>query len=343
MTDPQLCDEEGRLAALLRYQVLDSGPEKPFDKITELVKLVFDVPICAITLIDRDRQWIKSIRGLDVKETPRSESFCTHAVGGREPLIIRDARADPRFADNAAVTGALNIRSYVGAPLRSPDGYNLGALCVLDTRPRDFDATQIQILKHFASLVMGELELRTIAERDHLTGALTRRGFRSQVDREIARYQRHGRVSALLVFDIDHFKAINDRYGHPIGDAVLTSVTSACEQVIRPSDALGRLGGEEFGIIMSETTAREGLLAAERFRKAVERLRFTDQPDLRVSASFGVAPISSARCSPDRWLSDADEAMYLAKREGRNRVCTAQERFEVAGGAPAARSIARVG
>jgi diguanylate cyclase (GGDEF)-like protein len=322
MSDPKLTDEEGRLAALNRYDVLDSEPEQPFEKITKLVSAVLNVPICAVSLIDRDRQWFKSKQGLYLQQTSRSISFCTHTIKAHEPLVIADALADERFCDNPLVLGPPFIRSYAGVPLRSPDGYNLGALCAIDINPRQFSDDQISILKSFSALVVDELELRRIADRDHLTGALTRRGFLAQLDKEIARHQRHARASALLMFDVDHFKKINDGYGHPLGDAVLKAVSECCENALRPTDTFGRLGGEEFGILLSETTASDALLAAERFRMAIAQMRLCEHPELRVTASFGVAPITAERCKPGTWLSDADEAMYLAKRQGRDRCCT---------------------
>lgn len=106
MLDAKLQDEAGRMAALKRYDVLDTPPEQPFDKITSLVKNVLGVPICAVSLVDRERQWFKSIQGLDVRETPRSISFCTHTIQAAEPLIVSDALEDPRFRSNPLVPGA---------------------------------------------------------------------------------------------------------------------------------------------------------------------------------------------------------------------------------------------
>ncbi len=323
MLNPKLSDEEGRLAALHRYQVLDTGAEAPFDKITTIVKTVLNVPICAVSLVDR--QWFKSIQGLSAPETPRSLSFCAHTIQTDQPMLIPDAAADARFSSNPLVLGAPSIRSYAGVPLQSPDGYNLGALCAIDTQPRSFDAAQVDLLKNFAALVVDELELRRIADRDHLTGALTRRGFLQQMGNEGERYERYGRPSALLMLDVDHFKSINDSFGHPAGDAVLKAVATCCGSAARASDVVGRLGGEEFGVLLPETSADEAMMAAERFRQAIETLRFPMLDGVTVTASFGVAPLNHERRDPERWLADADEALYRAKRNGRNR-CTSSDR-----------------
>jgi diguanylate cyclase (GGDEF)-like protein len=322
-------DEEGRLAALHRYQVLDTAAEAPFDKITAIVKTVLDVPICAVSLVDRDRQWFKSSVGLSVPETPRSVSFCAHTIQTDQPMVIADATLDIRFSANALVVGAPFIRSYAGVPLQSPDGYNLGALCAIDTRPRRFDETQVALLRNFAALVVDELELRRIADRDHLTGALTRRGFLQAMEKEIERFKRYGRPSALLMLDVDRFKSINDRFGHPAGDIVLQAVAACCDATVRPSDVFGRLGGEEFGILLPETTADEAMAGAERFRRAIEALRFPTLDDVLATASFGVAPLTADRCDANRWLVDADAALYRAKHAGRNRCVASDRRLHV--------------
>jgi len=323
MREPKLLDEEGRLAALIRYDVLDTPPEAPFEKITSLVQDVLQVPISAVSLIDREKQWFKSIQGLDTRQTPRSISFCGHTIRTDDALIVADALQDPRFSSNPLVLGEPHIRSYAGVPLRSPDGYNVGALCAIDTVPREFSVAQLGILRSFASLVVDELELRRIAGRDHLTGALTRRGFVEQLKKEISRCRRHGRESVLVLMDIDHFKRVNDSFGHPAGDSVLKAVSSACVQALRDNDLFGRLGGEEFAILLTETDPRGGLEAAEKLRAAIERLRVDVAGGVRVTASFGVSSFARSVSTPEEWIAKADEALYSAKRSGRNRCVVA--------------------
>ena len=319
MFDSKLFDEEGRLAALERYDILDTPPEAPFEKITALVQDVLKVPICAVSLLDRDRQWFKSVQGLDSGETVRPISFCTHTIKANDPLIIQDALQDPRFATNPLVVGDPGIRSYAGVPLHTPDGYNVGALCAIDTVPRDYSPAQIGILASFAALVVDELELRRIAERDHLTQALTRRGFVEQMKKEIARCHRHGRDSVFVMMDIDHFKSVNDRFGHPAGDEVLKAVSAACAGMLRDNDALGRLGGEEFGILLTETDTAGGLAAVEKLRRTIEQLTVDVGGGIRVTSSFGLAGLSSTVKTPDDWVREADQALYAAKHSGRNR------------------------
>jgi hypothetical protein len=171
MIDTKLADEAARLAALRRYEILDTLPEAPFDRITGLVKAVFEVPIALVSLIDADRQWLKSCVGMDVSETPREISFCTHTIQRREPMVIANATEDPRFANNPLVTGPPYIASYLGAPLETPDGYNVGSLCAIDTKPRTFSATQIEVMKSFAADRTGGLPDRSGDAPQVLPGA----------------------------------------------------------------------------------------------------------------------------------------------------------------------------
>ena len=323
MTDKKLTDEAGRLAALRRSEILDTAPEASFDRITRLVQTVLNVPIALVSLIDADRQWLKSCVGLGLSETSREVSFCSHTIRRREPMVVPDACEDPRFANNPLVTGPPHIASYLGVPLETPDGYNLGALCAIDVKPREFSTEQIEVMKGFAALVMDELELRRIAQVDFLTGVATRRGFCLEMDKAISRFKRHGRGSALLTLDVDHFKQVNDTYGHPAGDAVLRAVAARLERLVRASDLVGRLGGEEFGILLADADLNEATQCAERFRAAIEEMAIENDPPLRVTASFGLSVLDNATWTANDWLAAADKALYKAKRSGRNRWCVA--------------------
>ena len=318
--DRKLADEAGRLLALKRYGVLDTGAEQNFDAITAIICEVLDVPICAVSLIDETRQWFKSSVGLEVAETAREVAFCDHTIRGREVMTVEDATADARFADNLLVTGHHDFRSYAGAPLVSPDGYNLGALCAIDHRPRIFDGVQLALLERFSKLVVEQLELRTMAHRDFLTGALTRRSFCEEGKAALRQQAGDGSPAALLSFDLDHFKSINDRLGHLAGDEVLKGVVATCQATLRPGDSLGRIGGEEFAVLLPGTDSAQAEACAERLRAAIEAWRPAGCP--RVTASFGLAMAIDVT-DLDDWFAIADAALYRAKRSGRNRCIAA--------------------
>lgn len=318
MTDPRLTDEPGRIAALRRLEVLDTVPEAQFDKIVALVCTVLEVPSAAVTLVDEHRQWNKAREGLAAAELPRSASFCSHTIRQREPLVVEDATLDPRFAENVFVTAPGGIRAYAGVPLTTADGYNVGALCAIDVVPRRFTPAQLEVLVKFAQLVVDELELRQIAATDQLTGALSRRGFLAVIDKELARYRRGGAPAALILLDIDHFKRVNDSWGHATGDTVLRELVACCVAQLRPNDTVGRLGGEEFALLLPDCGPAAALATAERMRGAIAATGFGVDRALTVTASFGIAPHTGQRVA-ETWIAAADAPLYMAKRTGRNR------------------------
>ncbi|WP_091737059.1 sensor domain-containing diguanylate cyclase [Phenylobacterium immobile] len=320
MNDAKLMDEQGRLAALQRYNVLDTMPEPSFDRITQLVQSVLNVPMSAVSLIDQDRQWFKSRQGIGDSETSRGVSFCTHTIQQRETMNVGDALTDVRFAENPLVVGPPHIRSYLGAPLSTPDGYNVGSLCAIDTVPRVFDASQLAMLSTLASMIVDELELRVIAQSDGLTGAMTRRGFLIEGDKALARLRSDAVPCAMILLDADHFKSINDTYGHPMGDLVLKAIAKHCRDLVPAGCMVGRLGGEEFAILLTgDAAAADNALAfAETVRAGLERLQMGTLPQA-VTASFGVALGDPLTASCEAWLATADVALYAAKRTGRNR------------------------
>ena len=147
------------------------------------------------------------------------------------------------------------------------------------------------MLKTFAAMVSEEMELRRMAKVDQLTGTLTRRAFLLEAEKAINRFVRHKQTSALVLFDIDHFKQVNDTFGHPAGDEVLRSITSGVTALLRKSDVMGRLGGEEFGVLVVNSEASQAYESAERYRKAVEMMVFEHDAGAQVTASFGIAQV----------------------------------------------------
>lgn len=318
-SDPRLTDEAGRQAALDRYEIVDTPSEEAFDRITDLVRTVLRVPMSTVTLIDHDRQWFKSRAGVAASETPRSIAFCNRAIQAHEPLVIPDARLHPDFRENPLVRGEPGVVAYAGVPLRSPDGYNVGTLCALDVERRDFSAEQIDVLGKLAAIVIDEFELRRIAASDALTGLLSRRAMLSAIAAGARDDGRDGIAGSLLLLDIDHFKSINDRFGHPAGDEVLRAVAQACGDVAAGIGPAGRIGGEEFAILLPSVEAREAMRLAERLRAATASLALDVIDRRRVTISVGVSAARHPVGSAARWLAAADALLYEAKRAGRDR------------------------
>lgn len=150
-------DEQERLAAVRSLNLLDTEPEERFDRYTRIAAALFDVPVALVTLVDKDRQWFKSCVGTQECETSREVSFCAHALKCHEVMVVPDALADRRFADNPIVTGGPRIRFYAGAPLFLPGGHCVGTLCIIDHRPRNLTEAERKLLEDLGHLVEKEL------------------------------------------------------------------------------------------------------------------------------------------------------------------------------------------
>ncbi|RYZ88164.1 MAG: hybrid sensor histidine kinase/response regulator, partial [Proteobacteria bacterium] len=157
---PVLENEFERLAALNKYNVLDTLPQGEFDDIVEIASYVFQTPTALISLVDATRQWFKARKGMPSSETSRDESFCAHALSSDGPLIVPDATADDRFIGNPLVDAENGIRSYAGAPLITPEGFKIGTLCVIDQETRSYTPAQISTLEALARQVVQLLEQR---------------------------------------------------------------------------------------------------------------------------------------------------------------------------------------
>jgi diguanylate cyclase (GGDEF)-like protein len=185
-------------------------------------------------------------------------------------------------------------------------------------RPKD---RQIQAI--MASLEEAKRIAEDLARFDALTGVLSRRALFEALDLEVARAKRYGSALACLMLDLDHFKAINDTYGHPFGDRVLHLIARVISDHCRTNDHLGRYGGEEFLIILPETRIDGATMLAERVRSAVAETSL-GQDDERITLSIGVAKWRDGDGSAKRLIAQADQALLEAKSAGRNRIVTSQ-------------------
>jgi two-component sensor histidine kinase len=186
-------DEARRLAAVKRYHILDTPPDGSFDRITAIAADLFSVPISIVSLVDHDRIWFKSHHGLAVQQIDRAPGLCASAILQNDVWILPDAKTDIRSLANPLVAGEFGLRFYVGVPLRTSDGHNLGTLCVIDREPRTVTDKQIAQLKNLASVVMDQMELRLSARRavSDLSGVI------SEKDAALRR-------SEMMAKEIDH-------------------------------------------------------------------------------------------------------------------------------------------
>ena len=172
---PIPANEAERLIALERYDLMDTPSEASFERLVQIATRFLHVPIAMVTVIDRDRQWFKACIGTDLRENTRALSFCAYTILSDSITVVPDAALDARFADNPVVT-QLGIRFYAGVPLRTPDGFNIGTLCVYDTEPRPagLEAWQTEMLSDLAAVVMESFEARRVATRATKTEAQLR-------------------------------------------------------------------------------------------------------------------------------------------------------------------------
>ena len=332
-------DEVERLASLRQLQLLDTPIDERFERITRIAQHSLNVPMVAFSLVDKERQWFKSEQGIGASETPRKVAFCAHAILQDDILLVPDATKDARFDDNPVVTGDMNVRFYAGCPVRAPDGRKVGTLCAIDTKPRDISKSDLQSLRDLVSVLETELraialskaqnqlqdELNTaqlLALVDPLTRLWNRRGIFELLGKRWSEATRAGKMVVVAMADIDHFKKINDTYGHPTGDAVLQAVSRKLLSVLRDEDAVGRVGGEEFLLILTGCQPAELKRTVERIRLAVcETSVGIGDTMIDVTMSFGAtAVMPDESISADTLVSFADKALYNAKQSGRNRV-----------------------
>jgi len=190
--------ERERLSLLKALQLLDTPPEPTFDRITRLASQLLQVPIALVSLVDEQRQWFKSRVGLEACETPREYAFCAHAILQTTPLVVNDASRDPRFIDNPLVTTAPGIRFYAGVQLLSLQGYPLGTLCVIDTRPRELAASELALLQELAGIVSEQLQQRERSQLAQLQISTAQQLMQAREQRFRLIFERAGAGIALV-------------------------------------------------------------------------------------------------------------------------------------------------
>lgn len=342
-SDETIQRQRKRLAALENLDLLNGPRDAGFDRFVRLIQQIFTVEIGLVSLIDGHRQWYQACSGLSADEVLLEDTFCRHVLVDEQPMIVQDATRDPRFVAHPAVTGPEHIRFYAGVPLKTKVGSTVGTVCAIDRRPRSFGRKDLDILQELAGAAMDRIELMQTAATDSLTEALTRRAFKREAEQLIAAALRHKHDLSCLVLDVDHFKNVNDTHGHAAGDEALKAVAAACRSSLRASDLFGRLGGEEFAIVLPHTSAEDAMITAEKLRGEIAARPISGTfGTLAVTASFGCAALSIVGRDIETLLAQADAAMYHAKQNGRNR-CTAWSSLQAAGGIGARRRVLKAG
>ncbi len=322
---PIPADEEQRLRALRRFAVLDTPADPHFDRIVALASEVLGVPIALVSLVDQERQWFLARYGLEAQETPRAMAFCAHAIAQHDLFEVPDALDDERFNTNPLVLYPPKVRFYAGVPLQSDQGYNLGTLCVIDQKPRVLDPHQRVILQLIADLVMRELELRQRSMQCPVTGLYNRSVFFRFGEQEFEHARDESLPLALFNFDIDDFRQINIRWGHQAGDQVLLELCALAKQQLSEDDLFGRIGDEEFSILLINASIARVNQVAEKVRLAIASMRGVfDHSDYHPNISGGITALADSDQSFADLFYRADQALYLAKGNGRNQIASLQ-------------------
>jgi diguanylate cyclase (GGDEF)-like protein len=289
--------DSARLAALRELGLLDTAPEEQFDRFTVLTAELLGVPISTMTLVDRDRQFFKSTHGLTgawaaASEIPLSHSLCKHPVASGEPLVLADARIDPRLSDNLAVRD-MSIVAYAGVPLVLRDGNAVGTLCAMDGEPHEWTERDLRILSDLAGAVSSILDMRrTLHEQtlhDPLTG-LPNRPLTVAYGDQLSKLGDGGDLLAVAVA-IDDLEEINDAHGVAQSDRLISIVARRIAHQLTTDDVLGRLGGDTFAVLRPRVADQaEARDLADRMRIAMcaEPVSIRGE-QFEVSATVGMA------------------------------------------------------
>lgn len=249
----------------------------------------------------------------------------TKVIETRQPVLVSDTYEEyPIFRE---IQHASHIRSWLGMPLMVHNQI-IGLLAIDSRETNHFTQDDIQVVSLFASQVAVAIEnarlfdkIQQLAITDGLTGLYNRHHFMELAQNEFERARRYKRHLSAMMFDIDHFKVVNDTYGHPFGDKVLQAIASLCKEKLREADPIARYGGEEFIAIIVESNLASSKKVGERLRREVEKLVVhNEKGEARVTVSVGIAEQTKAIPTLEDLIAHADQAMYLAKRKGRNRV-----------------------
>jgi diguanylate cyclase (GGDEF)-like protein len=328
-------------SSMVSYPDINDELLHQWQAMLDLLAEMMDVPAALIMRIDRHRITVvaKNLsmhNPYDIGETTQlfdSGLYCEQLIRQNAPLLIENALEDPQWQDSPGVD--KNMINYLGYPLRWPDNTIFGTFCVLNSQPKHYTDQQQKLMqqmqgmieRHLAllyknhSLELQNQQLKYLADTDDLTGIWNRRAFIVESNKELQRAQRNKHPVCLLMMDIDDFKKINDAFGHEVGDEVLKLFTHCITATKRSYDIFGRIGGEEFAMLLPETNRSEAMELAERIRKKVSEIFFhKHRNEIRITVCIGVYALARNDTTILAALSKADERLYAAKRAGKNKV-----------------------
>ncbi|RYF09418.1 MAG: GGDEF and EAL domain-containing protein, partial [Oxalobacteraceae bacterium] len=303
--------EAVRLDALYRLKLLDTSPSESFDRITRMASQIFGLPVAAVSLTDRDRQWFKSRVGVDHYSIPRDKAPCSQVAEATEPLVIEDLLADQCYATSAL--GRAGTRFYAGAPLITSDGYGLGALCVLGTEPRQATASEMAALVDLAAMVMAQIELQHAFGRiDPVSGMPTRNQFREDLT-DMAR-DCLGEQRFAVIIDLardDQISRISRALGGARVDDLIREASQSLRSALGPARVAYHVGATQFAFLSPPGVDEAAYMM--QLRSAFEALRASSSVRFVTNVSIGVRPFILGGVLADDVLRGAASAAQDAR------------------------------
>lgn len=262
-------DEESRLAALRVLGLVDTAPEDRFDRITRLAARLFAVPVVLMVLVDEQRIWIKSASGFASGIAISPNQCFTDIIAQDDILQFTDLIVDRGSGSELHNEPALPRRYYAGCPLRTREGYRVGALCLFDQAPHSLGSDALQSLQDLAGIIESELGMLEQASQDALTGIPNKRGFALLAQQNLAFCARNHCAGSLVLLDLEGLKAINDKHGRNEGDLALLVLADMLKKAFRGSDSFARLGGDQFAVFLTNVTRLQAEVVFARFADAL--------------------------------------------------------------------------
>jgi len=343
--------EEQKSEILQRYQILSEDQSAGPLCVADSIALALRTPFVIAALNRRYRQWYLCEHRTDGYSSTDLQTYFARMHLSQTRFDVADIGEEAFFSSNTQGLEIPEFKSMAGVPLTDPNGKRFGTLCIADTEIRQMTDADLALLSSFGRLVSNDICVRSaaryavrdlielehekcdlfeLATIDPLTKALNRRAFMRFSERELARFKRDNSHLSALMLDIDHFKQVNDVHGHAAGDKVLSKMVSIASSVLRQEDLIGRLGGEEFAIVLVDSNAEAAARVADRIRLAIKQVKFPSETGpFNVSVSIGVSEPFYNEASINDALERADAALYRAKRNGRDRVELATENVSI--------------
>ena len=321
--------EEARLGTLYQLNLLDTSPSESFDRVTRMASQIFGLPVAAISLTDRDRQWFKSRVGIDHDGIPREKAPCAQVAESTELLVIEDFKADAYYADS--LLARTGTRFYAGAPLVTSNGYGLGSLCVLGTEPRQATSAELAALVDLAAMVMAQIELQHAFGRiDPVSGMPTRNQFCEDL-MDVAR-DHPGEQRFAIVVDLardDQIGRITRVMGAARVDALIREAALALRSALGPKQTAYQVGPAQFAFLAPPAVEQNDyisrLQASFQSMRATSSVRFVTNVAVGVR-SFALGSVSAddvlrgaASAAQDARSSDGSVALYSATNDSAHR------------------------